>query len=169
MRLTKRWLAILMSVILCVSMMACAKKNDTDHGDDGEKAYSVTYNDVKLTLGANAENALEALGEPNFSQEVFDCGEGNSRMCYRYASLTLYTMKNTDGKETIDQIEVNDDLVETDKGIAIGSSVTALEEAHGKPTTKADDEWIYTSGSYQLIFDVEDGKVDGIGLLRKTK
>ena len=90
-------------------------------------------------------------------------------MCYRYASLVLYTMKNTEGKETIDQIEVNDDLVQTEKEIAIGASVTELEEAHGEPTQKGNDEWVYTSGQYQMIFDVEDGKVSGIGLLRKTK
>ena len=169
MRSTKRWLALLMCVILSVSVMACAKKTDTGNGDGAEDAFSVTYNGVTIPLGSGAEKTLEALGEPSFSQEVFDCGEGNSRMCYRYASLVLYTMKSTDGKETVDQIEVNDDLVETDKGIAIGSSTADVEDAYGAPTEKKSDEWVYTSGKYQLIFDVKDGKVDGIGLLRKTK
>ena len=120
----KRALAVLLCLILCVSVMACAKKNEGN--EETADAYAVTYNGTELALGADAASVLAKLGEPSFEQEVFDCGEGNSRMCYRYASLVLYTMKNTEGKETIDQIEVNDDLVETEQGIAIGASAAEL-------------------------------------------
>ena len=116
----------------------------------------------------NSAAVLSKLGEPNASNEIFDCGEGNSRMLYRYASFDLYTMKSGDA-EVIDQIELKDDLSETDKGICLGSKESAVTAAYGKADRQANGSLTYVDGKQELTFDIENGQVVAIGLLRVTQ
>ena len=168
---------LLLALALIFSMVACGATDDETDGDaapkddakkkEKEVVFSIVWNGTTIELGKSATSVLTALGDPNSSQEVFDCGEGNSRMRYQYASFELYTMKS-DGQEVIDQIEVLDDLCETGAKIAIGSSESAVRDAYGTPSKEEDGTLIYTSGNKHLILDVENGTVTGIGLLRKT-
>lgn len=181
MKFTKsRWIALLLALVLILTLVACGEKSDPDATDGGAEqgesndsqgaAFSITYNGVRLTLGAEAKTALDRLGEPTAEpQEVFDCGAGNSRVYYRYSSLELYVMKSVDGSTVIDQIEINDDLPQTDKGFCIGSSADEVRAAYGTPAKDEDGELRYTSGNQSLIFNIKDGKVSDIGLLRVTQ
>lgn len=170
----KRVAALLLALLLTVTVMACSEKAEENPAADEKETtkqsdgFYVTYGGAKIALGANASTILNKIGDANSAQEVFDCGAGNSRMYYRYASLDLYTMKSSDGKETVDQIEILDDLVETDKGICIGSVESAVREAYGEPTSENGGELTYADGDQRLIIELRDGKVSAIGLLRVT-
>lgn len=171
----KRVAALLLALLLAAAMIACSEKesgtptpdenNNTEQQND---AFCVKTQGVTVELGADASSVLKKLGEANSSQEVFDCGAGNSRMYYRYASFDLYTMK-ADGKETIDQIELLDDLTQTEKGISIGAAESAVREAYGEPSSESEGMLTYAKGDQRLIIELRDGKVSAIGLLRVTK
>ncbi|MBO5939333.1 MAG: hypothetical protein J6Q82_07570 [Clostridia bacterium] len=171
-------MAILLSLVLMmvITLIACEEKNQDSEKEDDEAAeqssgstmFSVTYNGTVIELGKPAEKVLAALGQPWSTREVFDCGAGKSRMFYQFSSFDLYTLKAEDGTETIDQVEVYDDQLETSKSIAIGSQEAHVLTVHGKPTSENNGKLIYTSGQNNLIIEVEDRKVVGIGLLRKT-
>ena len=169
----KRVAALLLALLMTVTVMACSKKQEEAPAADEKETtkqsdgFYVTYGGAKIALGADASAILKKIGDANSAQEVFDCGAGNSRMYYRYASLDLYTMK-TDGKETVDQIELLDDLVETDKGISIGAAESAVREAYGDPTSENGGELTYADGDQRLIIEIKNGKVSAIGLLRVT-
>ena len=130
---------ITVALLLCMvalAMGACtAKKSNED------TVFAVSYDDVVIELGASAEDVLDALGSANSEDEVFDCGAGNSRIRYRYDSFTLYVMKS-DGEQVIDQIELKDDLIQTTRKIALGSSEAEVRDAYGNPT-KAENGIIY--------------------------
>ena len=169
----KRVAALLLALLLMLGMMACSEKpeevpaNDQRDKTETSDGFYVICQGTKIALGATADTVLKKLGDANSAQEVFDCGAGNSRMYYRYASLELYTMK-IDGKETVDQIELLDDLSETEQGISIGAAESAVREAYGEPTSESEGELTYAKGDQRLIFEVADGKVSAIGLLRVT-
>jgi predicted small lipoprotein YifL len=173
----KRMAGLLLALLLLLSLCACAEKEPNAPTTDKDKKEENTESDgffvkngsVKIELGVDAAAVLRKLGEANSAQEVFDCGAGNSRMYYRYSSFDLYTMKSSDGKEIVDQIELLDDLSETEKGISIGSAESALREAYGEPSSESDGELTYAQGDQRMIFEVTDGKVSAIGLLRVTK
>ena len=166
----KNAILLILVLALTVCAVACAKKNDGASTEGGTTAtgFGVTVNGTAVELGKDAAPVLAALGTPTLSQEVFDCGEGNSRMFYRFGSLELYTMKS-DGKEIIDQIELNDDLVSTDKGICIGDTVEKVKTAYGEPQRGDEDDLVYVSGNQELTFEIDDGRVEEIGLLRVTR
>ncbi len=167
----KKIILAILILALAVCAVACAKK-DTAGGASTEggspvSGFSVTVNGTTVELGKDAAPVLAALGTPTVSQEVFDCGAGNSRMFYRFGSVELYTMK-TDGKEVIDQIELNDDLASTDKGVCIGDTVDQVKAAYGEPQRGDEDDLVYVSGNCELTFEIDDGRVEDIDLLRRT-
>ena len=167
----KKLILAILVLALAVCAVACVKK-DTDSGasteaGSGATGFSVSVNGTTVELGKDAAPVLAALGTPTVSQEVLDCGVGNSRMFYRFGSVEIYTMK-TDGKEVIDQIELNDDLASTDKGICIGDTVDKVRAAYGEPQKGDEDDLTYVSGNCELTFEIDDGKVEDIDLLRRT-
>ncbi len=167
----KKSFLVFLVLLLSVAFFACDGKKhdpDLDNTNDAKISFSVIYHGTELSLGKSAKTALDSLGEPMSEEEVFDCGEGKSRMLYAFSSFDLYTMK-ANGEEVIDQIELYDDLTETSEKIAIGSKESAVREAYGEPTSEKNGKLTYTSGDNNLIFEIKDGTVSAIGLLRKTK
>lgn len=159
-------LLTLLMILSALTLSACDEKEPPAEKGESE-TFAVTYNGITLELGASAETALEGLGKAKTEQEVFDCGAGNSRMYYRYSSFELYVLKTADGKEIIDQIELNDDLAQTREGVAIGTSETDLRATYGEPDSEEEGVLTYHRGNCRLIVELEDGKVSDVGLLRK--
>ncbi len=166
----KRILAMILMLLLAMSVMACGKKESGDENETKgtQKGFAIQIDGVTIRLGEQAEKTLTALRTPLSQNELFDCGAGNSRMLYRYASFDLYTMKSGE-TEVIDQIEVKDDFCETEKGLCIGAEESAVVAVYGEATRKGEGSLTYVSGNQELTFDVENGQVVGIGLLRVTQ
>ncbi len=162
MKLTAALLALL---LIAATFVACGEQ---EKEEEKGGAFCVAYDEVEIELGKPAAPILEALGEANSKNEVFDCGEGNSRVRYRYDSITLYVMKS-EGEEVVDQIELLDDLAQTSRGICIGDGEDAVREAYGEPTSDQEGMLGYGKDGMQIQFDIENGKVSAIGLLRKTQ
>lgn len=170
----KVWTVALLILLLISVLSACADNPspDSDEPSDpkGNESFSVVCNGISVTLGESASSVVNRLGTPLADPlEVFDCGAGNSRMYYRYASLELYTVKSSDGTETIDQIELKDDLCQTAKGVGIGSEESEVRTAYGAPNQEKNGMLTYISGNQRLIFTVTDGTVTEIGLLCVTQ
>ena len=178
-KLLKKSFLVFLAMLLTLSMVACTADKDGGFDDDdddagqkndgnkGKISFSVSYNDTVIELGKPAAAVLSSLGEPDAKQEAFDCGEGNSRMYYQFASFDLYTMK-MDGNEVIDELALYDDLAQTAENISVGMSEAEVRSAYGNPMSEENGTLSYASGDDYLSFDIENGKVSAIGLLRKT-
>ena len=169
---------ILLIAILCsgcIALAACGgdddKENDSgkDGGANGGSAsvFYIEYKGVKIELGKPAEGIIEKLGAPSDKKEIGDCGGLGAQVKYSYPSIVIYTLKTDDG-ETVDQIDILDDLVTTAKGIYIGSASADVEKKHGAPNKSTDTSIQYISGNKYLKFGIENGEVKSISLLRVT-
>lgn len=165
-RMMIKIMAVLTALLLMATALVSCAEQETESGEDS--AFCVVFDGVKIELGKPAEPILEELGPANSENEVFDCGEGNSRVRYRYDSFTLYVMKS-DGEEVVDQIELLDDLTETSRGVCIGDGEAKVREAYGTPTSDQNGILGYSKSGMQIQFDIADGKVSAIGLLRRTQ
>ena len=169
---------LLVALLMVSSLVACdGNKQDAEIDDDGgsKKAnaeatisFSVTYQGVSVELGKPMASVLEALGSPNSISEAPSCGDGTTRMRYSYSSLRIYTL-TVNGEETIDEIELLDDVPETAAKISIGSSESDVRSAYGTPTSEEDGILTYISGKNELTIVISDGKVSDVNFFRNTK
>jgi hypothetical protein len=101
------------------------------------------------------------------AQSVGNCGGLGEQIKYTYPSIVIYTLK-ADGKETIDQIDLLDDLVTTSAGIYIGSAASDVEASYGTPTKQTDSSIQYKEGNCYLAFGIKNREVASITFMRKT-
>lgn len=159
--------AILVAILLSVSLCICATSCQKQEQGETDGTFTVTYRDVNLTVGEDAEPALKALGEPSNKKEIGDCGGLGAQVRYDYSSLILYVLESKEGA-VIDQITLTDDLVSTQKGICIGDSQEKVKEAYGNALQSDGSRLVYTSGKKILTFRIENGAVSEIDLMQKT-
>ncbi len=163
----------LLAFVCLFSLIACEKKGNTSDEENSGKdktgtEYYVKYNQVKIELGKDATAVLSALGAPKERKELGACGGLGSQIRYSYPSVVIYTLEK-DGKETIDQITLLDDMVSTPKGISIGSSANDAKTAYGKPDVEDSSSMQFKKGELVLKFRVESEKITGIDYMRNLQ
>ena len=158
---------IIAIILACVTICLCLASCGGDGSANARDIYKVEYNGVELKLGEDATPVINALGEASSIKEIGDCGGFGAQVKYTYPSVVVYTLKN-DESETVDQIDLLDDLVATPEGIYIGSAAADVESAYGEPNSKSDSSIIYKDGNCFLKFGIADGEVSSISILRET-
>jgi len=168
----KKIIALILCLLLCIfCFAACEEKKDNGEADNdkgGESSaatvdFSVTYNSVKIELGADAKSVISALGAAKSTSPMGNCGGQGTLTKYVYQSVEIYVLTNSAGAETVDQITLLDDTLKTAKGISIGSSQDDVTKAYGNNYTKASETGMtYSSGSKNLKFTLRDGNVVGV-------
>ena len=164
----KKIIAIaLLCAMLCLCFVACG--GDEDKGDNAAQRdiYNIVYNGVTIKLGDNAASVIDKLGEATSVKEIGDCGGFGAQVKYTYPSVVVYTLKNDEG-ETIDQIDLLDDIVTTPEGIYIGSSASDVENKYGEADSVTDSAIIYNDGNCFLKFGIKNGEVVSVSILRET-
>ena len=165
----KLFLLLISCALLCTCLVACnGNGNGNDGGSDAAKdIFYVTVNGVKVELGADAADVFGALGEAISVKSVGNCGGLGEQIKYTYPSIVIYTLK-ADGKETVDQIDLLDDLVTTSAGIYIGSAASDVEASYGTPAKQTDSSIQYKEGNCYLAFGISEGAISSITLMRET-
>lgn len=166
----KRIVALLLTfIMICFTLAACGEDdNNGDNANGTANVFFVEYKNTKIELGAKAESVISALGAPSSKKEIGDCGGLGAQIKYTYPSIVIYTLKTADG-ETVDQVELLDDLVTSSKGVYIGNTKDDVIKSYGEPNNSSDTSLQYINGNKYLKFGLENGKVVSISLLRETK
>lgn len=169
----------LLCCLLCIScglLLAGCNSGDNEAVDgkdstekNGGVSYYVTYKNVKIALGADADAVTSALGEPQSMTENGNCAGLGNQYKYSYPSIDVYVLETADGKATIDQITLRDDLISTPEDVRIGSTVTEAKNALGEPSSSSASSLIYTKGSYNLKLGIKDGAVQTINYINLSE
>ena len=160
-----RVLAIMAALLLLFALCACNAEEQS--GDGG--AYYVTYKDTKICPGEDAKGLLDAIGAPLSEKSNGNCGGQGEQMKYSYSSFDLYLLETVDGKVTVDQISLKDDLISTPEGISIGSSKSEVLDAYGDPSETTAKTLIYRKGKQVLTFKLDGDSVSAIDLMHVTQ
>ena len=161
-------LALIMVLVCAISLFAACNAEQDEKGEDNKGVeYYITHNGTKIELDKKADAVLSALGAPKSTASLGDCGGFGTQTRYTYDNFVVYTVKNDSG-ESIDQISLSNDIVETPKGICIGDSSADVIKAYGEPTAKTDTKLEYETGSLVLKFGLDGTDVKSIDFIRIT-
>lgn len=153
----KRISLFLLTAVMLFSLAGCG----SDNPDSQEENFSFTYNGTKITLGAEAEPIIDALGEPRSYTEEPSCAFDGMDKTYYYGSFYLSTYP-MDGKDYIYNLWFADDGVATDEGIRMGSSQSQVENAYGKEYFNGTNSFVLTKGESRLVILIEEDTVSSV-------
>lgn len=161
-------LVVIMAFLCAITLLAsCNAESESKDNDTSKTEYYINYKGTKIELDKKADAVLSALGTPKDTASLGDCGGFGLQTRYTYDNFVLYTVKNDSG-ETIDQISLSNDIVETPKGICVGDTSDDVIAAYGEPTVKNSTKIEYESGSLILKFGLENDEVKSINFIRIT-
>ena len=165
----KRILSMILALACCLGLVAAlASCNDNESENEqgsSNSPFYVVYKDVKIELDKKADVVLDKLGKAKYEDNLGDCGGIGVQMKYTYDDITVNTLKEESG-EKIHKISFVNDIVETPKGISIGSTEQDVRDAYGAPTSSENGKLIYKSGDLELEFTVKDGSVSAVNYRR---
>lgn len=152
----KRMYVILLALAMLLNFVGCAE----DENHTREK-FSFTYQNISITLGAEATPIIEALGEPRSYTEEASCAFDGVDKTYYYGSFYLSTCP-IDGKDRVYNIWFADDTVATGDGIRIGTPRSQAENTCGKETFDGKNSFVLSRGNSKLTILLEDGVVKSV-------
>ena len=159
MKTTLRILALTLAALtLTLCLVACGGKNGS-----GSELVFVTPNNVTITIGGPADQAVTTLGDWISMNSSDSCGGFQGKdYVYTYKGFRMSTTPAKDG-QIICKLELTDDSVKTPEGLYIGMSRKDAEAAmKGFKSEAVGDNLVYTSGSTKLQVVFRDGAVTGI-------
>lgn len=116
-----------------------------------QKGYVFTYNDVSVSMDAEAASLVAALGEPKSYFEAASCAFEGLDKVYTYSGFELDTYP-MDGKDYVSAVILKDDSVATAEGVVIGDAKSKLESAYGTATSTTDTLVTYEKDGMELRF-----------------
>ena len=154
--------AVLMVAVVLSAFAACTQK-ETGNEKDTENFYAIRYNGTEIALDADAKSVVKKIGEPSAKQNTGNCGDHGETVRYDYSGFEMVVVEYKSGAK-VDEIEILNDLVETSKGITIGSSESAVKAAYGEPSRTDGKALFYEKGNKLLTIGIEDGYVSTLNL-----
>lgn len=164
----KKWIAILLALVLALSLVACGESAADNAGNGGssegsgnkpaEPGYVFKHGTTEIVMNAPAKDIIAALGEPQSYSEQASCAFTGLDKTYNYGSFVLYTYP-LDGVDYVYSLFLQDDGVATPEGITIGSSRADVEAAYGTAGFNGSNAYIMTKGASKLTIMVENDVV----------
>lgn len=164
----KKFLALLLCLVMAFAFVACDDKKKEEPDDDkggssGEKSsinYYVEYKGTKISLGADADTVLKALGTPVSSDDLGDCGGIGTQTKYTYSDSVVLYVVDRGSKKVIDGVTLGSDVILSPEKVGVGSTKDEVVKACGKGYSNLTDTQItYLSGHKSVIFSLRDGAV----------
>ena len=162
-------LCMIIALVFCFAsvgaLSACKGEEEQSENAGASSPFCVVYKGITIQLDKSADNVLEKLGKAKYEDNLGDCGGIGVQMKYTYDDITVNTLKEQGG-EVIHKIAFVNDLVETPKGISIGSSEAEVKSAYGEPSSTDGGKLLYKSGDLELEFSIKDGSVSAVNYRR---
>lgn len=161
----KKLIALLLAALMLCAMASCDNGNEENTG-----FRPFVVGGVTVTLDAEAEPIISALGTPVKSAETNSCYGDDKDKVYQYTSYKIQTYSN-EGKDYILSVEIFDDAdtsIATPEGICIGDSAEDVLNKHGTPNVQTEQQIVYFDydNDAKLQILLRDGVVTNIQYLK---
>lgn len=122
-------------------------------------SLGVTYRNNKIMLNSNISEVSAALGSTTDYSEAPSCNYDGLDKVFVYGNVSIYTYPHASG-DLINEIEVNDEQIATDKGIVpIGKTIDEVKAVYGEPTSTEGSMYKYADGNCYTYFYADNGVV----------
>ena len=119
----------------------------------------VTLKHANILLNTAMSEASKILGSTTDYSEAPSCNYDGLDKVFTYDKVNIYTYPHPSG-DIINEIEINDEAIMTDKGIApIGKTIDEVKAVYGEPTEVEGVTYKYTDGNCYTYFYAENGVV----------
>lgn len=119
--------------------------------ESSAKGYTFVYNDISVTMDADAAPIVEKLGEPASYFEAASCAFEGLDKIYTYNGFELDTYPVGD-KDYVSSVILKDDSVSTAEGICIGDSLEKLQKAYDGEGEENAGMRVYEKDGMKLCF-----------------
>ena len=165
----KKLIIMILATALVLCLAACGESTidptgtqaPTGSGNTHEPSFTFTYRGTEIALHAPAEPIIAALGEPKSYSESTSCAFEGLDKSYGYGSFYLETYPQGD-KDFVYGWWFVDDMVETEEGICIGSSLADVEKAYGTEHFNGTNSFVIKRGSGVLTIILDMASVTSI-------
>lgn len=179
---THKLSAVLLALTLCLALLAgCGGNNSqagngntsgsqsqnsgTEGGDAQDASVFVfTSNGVDVTMNAEADPIVAALGEPISTFDAPSCAFQGTDYVYTYDGFQLNTYPLND-VNYVSSVVLTSDAVATPEGLEIGGTMEDMIAAYGEDYTEEYGMYTYTRGDSQLAVLIGDGAITSIEYL----
>lgn len=139
--------------------------DDTQTTDDAADTKAAGYvfksKDVLVEIDAEANQYIDALGEPVSYYEATSCAFDDLDKFYTYSGFEIDTY-SIDGTDYVLTVALLDDSVTTQEGLCIGDSADRMKELYGEPTSSTDTSAVYAKDNMKLSIILADGVITSI-------
>lgn len=124
-----------------------------------EGNIGVTLKNTKILLNTSMDNVSKILGSTTDYSEAPSCNYDGLDKVFTYGDVNIYTYPHPSG-DIINEIEINDAAITTDKGIApIGKTIEDIKAVYGEPTAVEGVTYKYADGDCYTYFYADNGTV----------
>lgn len=164
----KKLILFILSAAMVLCLAACGGNNEPTgteapgiSGNPNEPSFTFTYQGTEIALHAPAEPIIAALGEAKTYSESTSCAFEGLDKSYGYGSFYLETYPQGD-KDFVAGWWFVDDMVETEEGICIGSSLEDVKQAYGEENFNGTNTFVIKRGSGVLTIILDMASVSSI-------
>ena len=153
------------------SLAACSGSGDgsgNGGGSSSEPGFTYTNGSVTIEMNSDAAAVVEKLGEPLDYFESESCAFEGLDKVYTYPGFKLNTYPDED-KDYVLSVVFMDDTVETEEGIAIGSTKDQVTEAYGDPAEESDTSLVYEKGDTEMTIGLDGDSVSSLEISAVTE
>lgn len=156
----KKIISLILAMLMLLTFAGCGGNGD-DTSSPKEAGYTFTANGVKIAMSDEASAIISALGDPISYTEETSCAFEGLDKTYYYGGFYLTTYPEND-KDYVFSVWFQDDSVETEEGLYIGSSKADVERIYGAEGVSGDNSYVYTKGSSKLTVILTNDVVSSI-------
>ena len=153
---------LLITMMLCLSLSACANKDKAEGGKSDTESdvnqLMVTDGQVSVELDEDFESFKSELGEPKDYSENKSCLYDGYDKTYTYENLVIITYP-INGKEKVASITVLSDAVKHNLPISIGDSLDKIKSEYSEEKLDITDSCCIYENEYGIAFYLEDDVV----------
>lgn len=123
-----------------------------------QEPYAFAYNGNSIAMGANINDVVSTIGEPQSIFESPSCAFEGVDKIYYYPGFEIYTYPQNE-EDLISSLSLVDDSVQTQEGAYLGMSAEEVESLYGTNASGQENMLSYIQADTELAFVLEDDVV----------